>query len=879
MVPFIPFMTAQQKAPYLRATSVQKCVRTADIDEVGKTTRHGTFFQMNGNFSFGDYFKKEAIEYAWEFVTGKKELGCLGFEIDKIWVTVWEGDDEAYQYWLNVGLPQEHLQKRDKKENFWSTGGSGPAGPCSEIFYDRGELYGDGGGPIHDDLVGTERYLEIWNLVFMQWQIDTVKSKYEFNVVGDLKQKNIDTGMGLERVAFLMQNKENIYEIDEVFPVIQEVERLTGKKYLDNQKDDVYMRILADHIRSSLMLISDGVTPNNEGRGYVLRRLMRRCVRSIKLLGYNGEAFDKLFFVSKEAMKESYPELESNWDKIINIAINEERIFAKTLENGNKYLDDVIKDVRSSSDKISGSNAFKLHDTHGFPLELTLEIAQEAGVGVDVDEFKKLMQEQKDRARTDAINKRGSAVDLSVYSAFAKEVAQKLNKVDFNVVGNNAGLSEFLGYNTLSETVRIIGIITNDGPAKSVKANQNGKDSDYVDVELILDRTPFYAESGGQKSDEGYIYTESGAEIRIDDVQKPIPELSVHKAKLISGEIILDDKASAHVDIRRRDEIAKAHTSTHIIHKALHEIIGDGATQSGSENSPSKVRFDFKSLEALSQSQLVEIEELANDRVRENSDVFAQYMDIKKAQKIGAMALFGEKYGDHVRVVSLGSGISKDDSWSTELCGGTHVAKTGSIGTIKIVDESSIGSGLRRIEALVGGVASSFNAKEHLLVNSISTLLGTKDYAEIEGRLISIMKKLKDQEKELAKILKDKILTKTQKLVDNVQKCHEINLICDNIGEIPSVDVLRTLVLDIKSRVGESDPYVIAVIGINNDRPAIVVATNQNARDLKISAGELVKLACAELGGGGGGKPDLAQGGGNDISKINQALEALKRCL
>jgi alanyl-tRNA synthetase len=851
-------------------------VRTADIDEVGKTTRHGTFFQMNGNFSFGDYFKHDAIGYAWEFITGHLDSGCLALDKSKIWVTVWEDDDEAYARWLEVGLPEEHLQRRDKEENFWSTGGPGPAGPCSEIFFDRGPEFGEEGGPIHDDQVGTERYLEIWNLVFMQWQIDSVKSKYEFNIVGDLKQKNIDTGMGLERVAFLMQDKQNIYEIDEIYPVIEKVEALTGKTYGENHEDDVYMRILADHIRSSMMIIADGVKPSNEGRGYVLRRLMRRCVRSIKLLGFQEPSFELLYTTSFNAMKLSYPELEQQFDKIIEVALAEEKVFARTLTSGSAFLDSAIK-AAGKSGIISGSDAFKLHDTHGFPIELTLEIAASSGVKVDEKAFRVAMQEQKDRARQDALAKRGAAVDLSTYSTFAKELAEKLKADASKVVGNNAGISKFLGYDTLEADVKIVGILTKDGPVLTVKSDSQ----EPVEVEVILNQTPFYAQSGGQLADRGTILTESGALLEVDDVQKPIPELSVHKARLMSGSITLDDRAKASVDAVRRLNIAKAHTSTHIIHKALHEFVGEEAVQAGSENSPGRVRFDFKSSSAIPSSILSEIEERANLKVQENSATTAQIMPIKKAKEIGAMALFSEKYGDNVRVVSLGLSDSDDakaadgeECWSVELCGGTHVNRVGEIGQIVLLGEGSIGSGVRRVDALVGSSATRFAAREHALVGQISSMLGTKDPDEVAERIQNLMDKLSSAQKREAELAQKAMLEKVPVILESPKMKGDVKYFVYNAGSVSNADVLRSAALKARDMFGESAPGVFVFAGDNDGKAVLIVATNSGARDKKVNAGEIVREISKQLGGGGGGKPDLAQGGG-DAANLEAALTNL----
>ncbi|MDR2082618.1 MAG: alanine--tRNA ligase [Candidatus Ancillula trichonymphae] len=886
MVPFIPYMTGAQTPEHSRITTVQKCVRTADIDSVGRTTRHGTFFQMNGNFSFGDYFKNEAIEFAWDLVTGSVESGAYGMDKDKIGVTVWENDDEAYNRWLEVGLPKEHLQKLGKEENFWSTGGPGPAGPCSEIFLDRGDDYGADTGPANNE----DRYLEIWNLVFMQWQIDSVKSKYDFNIIGDLKRKNIDTGMGLERVAYLLQGKNNIYEIDEVYPVIQKVEELTGLEYGSKHSDDVQMRIIADHIRSGLMIIADGVTPLNEGRGYVLRRLLRRAVRSLKLLGAPDKQFEALFRTSQVAMAPSYPELETELDRILEVVLKEEEVFSRTLKSGSAYLSSIIT---PKTTVISGQDAFKLHDTHGFPIELTLEIAADSGVKVDENAFRKLMHEQKNRAREDALKKRGAAVDKSVYSKLAQELASSWKVNPQEVVGNNAGISKFLGYETLENDARVVGIITEDGPQQFVK---HVTGSEPLEVEVILDKTPFYAQSGGQVSDLGTIVMSGGGILEVDDVQKVVPELSVHKARLISGTLALDETGLAKVEVKWRDAVRSAHTATHIVHKALQEMVGKSATQSGSENRPGRLRLDFKTTGSLGHEIVQQIEERANQKVRENTAVDAEYMNIKQAQKIGAMALFGEKYGDRVRVVSLGrtdgdenensKNGDQNDAWSIELCGGTHVDRTGDIGLVSVLGVHSIGTGIHRIQALVADAAYDEQVREHALISNISALLGATSIDDVPEKIQSLMNQVKTFEKKIENQALSALCAQIPALLEQAQTVSgrkgEVVLIAKLLKGVPSADILRSVAQDVKAQLknGQVNSSVVLLVGVNSSADSnmsVVVAVDDYAQELGLNAGQLVRSVSQVLGGGGGGKPDFATGGGKDAGKVSDAIEVVRK--
>ncbi|MPV49351.1 alanine--tRNA ligase [Pseudactinotalea sp. HY160] len=842
MVPFIPYMLAEQQPPWSRATSVQKCVRTADIDEVGKTTRHGTFFQMNGNFSFGDYFKEQAIRYAWEFVTGAEEEGCLGFDPADVWVTVYTDDHEAAAFWQEIaGLPAERIQRRGMADNYWSTGARGPAGPCSEIYIDRGPAYGAEGGPVVDE----DRYLEIWNLVFMQYERGDGGTKDDFPILGDLTQKNIDTGMGLERVALLKQGVDNLYEIDQVYPVIAATERLSGKKYGENHEDDVRMRVVADHVRSALMLIGDGIRPGNEGRGYVLRRLLRRAIRAVRLLGVEQEALPVLLPTSKDAMKESYPELDAEFDRISRIAYTEEASFRRTLESGLSLLTGAVARLEEAGvDVLPGADAFALHDTHGFPIDLTLEMAAERGLSVDEATFRRLMTEQKQRARTDALAKRAGHADTQAYQQLRAELDAPVT---------------FLGYDESEARSRVVGLLADGVPVPAAHAP--------ADVEVILAATPFYAEAGGQLADHGTLRLDGGGLVEVDDVQAPIKGMPLHRGRLVDGSITLDEGALAAISTTRRLAISRAHTATHIVHKAVREALGDTATQAGSENAPSRVRFDFRSGTGLPAGALSEVEERANARLMDDLEVTDQVMDLDDARAAGAMALFGEKYGSRVRVVSVGG------DWSRELCGGTHVASSGRIGRITLLSEASIGSGVRRIDALVGTGAHEFHAREHALVGQLSQLVGARG-EELPERISGLLTRLKDAEREVATMRAEQVLARAGSLLDGAARIGALRVIVADLGPVGSADDVRTLALDLRERSG-AEPAVVALVGVAGERPVVVVAVNPAARAAGVKAGALVRVAATRLGGGGGGKDDLAQGGGTDPAATGAAVAAL----
>ena len=852
MVPFKPYFLGQESPRWDRATSVQKCVRTGDIDEVGKTSRHGTFFQMNGNFSFGDYFKDGAISFAWELMTTSQSAGGYGLDPEKLWVTVYEDDDEAADLWASLtGLPRERIVRRGKADNYWSMGVPGPGGPCSEIYVDRGPEYGPDGGPAVDE----DRFMEIWNLVFMQHELSAVRSKLDFDIAGDLPKKNIDTGLGLERLASILQGVDNMYEIDEVYPVLDKAADLAGKRYgvtggqtaAESHPDDVRLRVVADHIRSSLMLIGDGVTPGNEGRGYVLRRMLRRAVRSMRLLGVEDPCLPELMPVSLERMSKSYPELQRDWARISDVAYAEEDAFRRTLSSGTTILDTAVKRTKAAGGTgLSGAEAFQLHDTYGFPIDLTLEMAAEQGVTVDEEGFRTLMSEQRNRAKADAKAKKSGHVDTHLY----REIADSLGSP-----------VDFLGYESVEGQGRVAGMLVGGAPSARATAGD--------EVELVLDATPFYAESGGQLADHGVIELD-GALVRITDVQKPITGLIVHRGVVESGEVGVGATGVSRIDVERRRSVSRAHTATHILHQSLRDALSSTATQAGSENAPGRLRFDFSWGQPVSPMLFSEIEGRINEVVLTDQPVSAQVMDKKTALESGAMAMFGEKYGDEVRVVSIGDG-----SWSKELCGGTHAMTVGQLGVVKLLGESSIGSGVRRVEALVGADAYNHLARESAVLSQLTDIVKARP-EELADRISAMLTRLKEAEREINAIRSQKVLSQAGTLVEGAKDVAGVRLIAHDTAAEVSADDLRKLVLDLRGRLGESAPAVVAATAVGKGRPIVIVATNQAAREKGIKAGALVKVAAGVLGGGGGGKDDIAQGGGTDPAKAPEALSAIE---
>ncbi|MDO5492466.1 MAG: alanine--tRNA ligase [Nesterenkonia sp.] len=853
MVPFIPYFLGTETPPYDRAVSVQKCIRTADIEEVGKTARHGTFFQMCGNFSFGDYFKEKAIPMAWELLTtpveGDPDTGLRGYGLDpeRLWVTVYLDDDEAYGIWRDVvGVPEERIQRFGPEDNYWNTGQPGPGGPCSEIYFDRGPAYGQDGGPAVDET----RFVEIWNLVFMEYRLAAVRSKSDFDVAGPLQHKNIDTGLGLERLAMVLQGVENMYETDQVRPVLDRAAELAGVEYTSTEdpqdprhSDDVRLRMVADHVRSSLMLISDGVRPSNEGGGFVLRRLIRRVILGMRLMGVEDPVFADLIGVSKDAMKGVYPEVERDFETIRSVAAKEEQAFLRTISSGTAKLDDAVSQARACKSALSGADAFALHDTYGFPIDLTLEMAAEAGVTVDVDRFRELMAEQRDRARADAKGKKSGHADTEVYRRLRGERPTR-----------------FTGYTEHSSESTVRGLVVDGVSADRAAAGQ--------EIEVVLDATPFYAEAGGQAPDTGRI-TGDGFTLEVTDVQSPIGGLAVHRARVLDGEVPVGAEALGQIDVRRRLDAQKAHTATHIVHAALHDVLGPGAVQAGSFNKEGYLRFDFTHDDAMSASARQELEEITNLAVRDDHEVSTHIMSLEDAQAAGATMLFGEKYGDQVRVVEL------NGPWSRELCGGTHVQSTAEVGTMALLSEASVGSGNRRVEALVGMDAFRHFAAERTLVNQLTEMLKVPA-DQVPDRISSTLQRLKDAERELERLRAEQMRAQAGELLHSAVDADGVEVLTHSAGQVTSADEIRELALDLRGRFGTRSA-VVAVAGEAKGRPVVVVATTESARRDGVAAGDLVKRACSVLGGGGGGRPDVAQGGGQDVAAIDDALAGVLR--
>ncbi len=846
MVPFKPYFLGEAPAPYPRATSVQKVVRTLDIEEVGKTTRHASFFQMAGNFSFGDYFKEEAIPLAWELLTNSIDNGGYGFDPERLWVTVYQDDDEGEAIWRDVvGVPADRIQRRGMEDNYWSMGVPGPCGPCSEIYYDRGPEFGVEGGPIADE----NRYLEVWNLVFMQFVRGEGSGKDNFPILGPLPAASIDTGMGLERMAAILQGVDNIYEIDTTRGILDTAASLTNTVYGASENDDIALRVVADHSRTCIFLISDGVIPGNEGRGYVLRRLMRRVIRNMRLLGANEQTLRTLCESAIKVMAPQYPELNDSRERILSIAAGEENAFAQTLSTGNMLFDTVATETKDSgSTTISGEKAFALHDTYGFPIDLTMEMAAEAGLTVDRERFTVLMKEQRDRARADSISRKSNFAATTVY----KEIL-----ID-------GGTTEFSGYVESVTETQITGLVLEGTSVPAASAGDN--------VEVIFNRTPFYAESGGQLGDHGVISSASGqARIEVYDVQTPIPGLFLHRGRVVEGEFYVGESVIASVDIERRKAISRAHTATHMVHRAFRERLGETATQMGSENSPGRFRFDFPSPEAVSPAVLRDVEQYVNAMLIEDLAVSANLMSQQEALDMGAMALFGEKYGNEVRVVSVGD-------WAHELCGGTHAQRTGALGLVFFVGEGSVGAGVRRVEALVGSDAYAFAANEHVLVNKLTTMLKVPA-DQLFDRLESTISALKVAEKEIAEITRANLLKDAEGIVGEPVRHGDFDLWVFAAPAGTDANSLRELAQQAISQASSASKAVVFGTLIADRKISAVVAVN----DLGVKAGcstqELLRVALAQLDGKGGGKDSFAQGAGSNVAALPAAIASVEAAL
>ena len=852
MVQFVPYFLGARTPPWDRAVSIQKCIRTPDIDEVGITTRHNTFFQMAGNFSFGDYFKKGAIEFAWSLLTNPVEQGGYGFDPEKLWATVYLDDDEAIGYWQEVaGLPLERIQRRGMADNYWSMGIPGPCGPSSEIYYDRGPEYGIEGGPEANE----DRYIEIWNLVFMQNERGEGTSKENFEILGPLPRKNIDTGMGIERVACLLQGVDNVYETDLLRPAIDLMAARAPRGYgQGHHADDVRYRIIADHSRTAAIIIGDGISPGNEGRGYVLRRLLRRIIRAAKLLGIEDAFMADLMATVRDATGPSYPELVNDFDRISRIAVAEEAAFNRTLASGSRLFEDAARATKATgASRLSGSDAFTLHDTYGFPLELTLEMAAEADLGVDEEGFRALMAEQRQRAKADAAARKQAHTDLSAYRELV-----------------DAGPTEFTGFDELTTEARILGIFV-DGKRVPVVSHA-GREGAHERVELILDRSPFYAESGGQIADEGHISgtgSSEAAKAAVTDVQKIAKTLWAHRVNVESGEFVEGDTVTAAVDPQWRRGATQGHSGTHMVHAALRQVLGPGAVQAGSLNRPGYLRFDFNFQGALSDEQRAQVEEVTNEAVQADFEVHTFHEKLEKAKAMGAMAMFGESYPDEVRVVEIGG------PFSLELCGGTHVGRSAQIGPVTILGESSVGSGVRRVEAYVGLDSFRHLAKERALMAGLASSLKVPS-DEVPARVATLVERLRAAEKELDRMRLATARAAAVNAAAGAEQIGGVRLVAQRMAGGISAGDLRSLVGDIRGKLG-SDPAVVALIAeADDDAVPFVVSVNPAAQDRGLRANDLITVLGGAVNGRGGGKADLAQGSGRGAAGIDAALEALR---
>lgn len=825
MTPLKPYFTGVEKPPHSRITTCQKCIRTPDIENVGKTARHGTFFEMLGNFSFGDYFKKEIIPWAWEFVTKVMEI-----PEDLLYASVYEEDDEAYEIWnKDVGLSPDRIVRMGKADNFWEHG-TGPCGPCSEIYFDRGPERGCGSP---DCKVGCEcdRFIEFWNLVFTQF------NREEDGTYSKLEKKNIDTGMGLERLAVIMQDVENLFEVDTIRNILDYICNKAGVEYGSDEKDDVSIRVITDHIRSTVMMVSDGILPSNEGRGYVLRRILRRAARHGRLLGIEGAFLHDVARVVITESRQAYPELAEKEEYICKVIRIEEERFAATIDQGIAILNELIAELKTSGQRVlPGNMAFKLHDTYGFPLDLTREIAEEAGLTVDEDGFKTEMNEQKKKAREALKNKDNSA--------WGQDLAAGLDK---------SLKTEFVGYDSVVSDSKLLYII-HDG-----EQTENAQQGDEVTV--ILDKTPFYAESGGQVADTGTITGKNGV-VKVTGCQKTAEGLYLHSGVVEKGIIEKDADVTASIDVERRLSIARNHTTTHLLHKALQNVLGDHVTQAGSLVEPDRLRFDFNHFSGMTRDELKHVEDEVNAKILENLKVDVREMPVDEAKSLGAMALFGEKYGNIVRVVKTGD-------YSIELCGGTHLGYTAQAGLIKILSEGGVAAGVRRIEALTGkGAIEYYHEKEEQLNDVASALKSTPQDSLRKAEAITA--ELKAAQKEIEQ-LKDKLVSSSFDEV--ISKAIDINGVKTVTARFDQLDMeaLRNTCESLRSKLGTS---VVVLASAFGGKVSFVAMASKDAVERGAHCGNIVREAAKAAGGGGGGRPDMAQAGGKDAGKIDEALRS-----
>jgi alanyl-tRNA synthetase len=824
---FKPYFLGEVEPEYPRATSVQKCTRTSDIENVGHTSRHHSFFEMLGNFSFGDYFKDGAIAYAFELVTEE-----LGLEPERLWATVYLDDDEAAGHWQQVGVPAARIQRMGMEDNFWSMGVAGPCGPCSELHYDRGPRYGQDGGPAVD----SERFLEIWNLVFMQSLRDEA-----YNIVGELPRKNIDTGMGLERIASILQGVDSNWDTDLLAPIVHEVQEATGRPYGTDHGADVSIRIIADHARTASFLVADGVLPSNEGRGYVLRRLLRRAVRHARLLGVDGLLMGRVTGAVVAALGGAWPELVAQRALVAQVAENEEESFARTLRQGSGLLESAIARTREKGERtIAGDTAFQLHDTYGFPFDLTLEAAEEAGLTVDHERFEQLMEEQRRRARED---RRKLTRDLRALDAYRDLAARH-------------GRTAFVGYDSTRGEGRVLGLLR-DGEELPAAAEGD-------QVELVLDRTPFYAEGGGQVGDSGRVRGAGGALLEVSDTRPGIEGLHVHRGRVLEGELRPGEDVVAEVDADRRAAVTRSHTATHVLHWALRQALGDHARQQGSLVDAGRLRFDFAHFSPVDAEQLAGIERNVNLHLAGDPEVRAWHASQAEAEAAGAIALFGEKYGAVVRVVDVGD-------FSRELCGGTHVVHGTQVGPVRILGEASIGANLRRVEALTGLEALAWFDRERRLLAEVAALLRTRpdDAPEALRRRLEL---LAEAQRELERLRQARLEAQAAELAARALPADGGWLVVEQVPGA-GADELRRIAAAVRDRRG--DGAGVVVLGSDADgKAALVALLSKELAERGVPARELLVHAAKLVGGGAGGKGDLATAGGRDPSRLGEALAA-----
>lgn len=831
MAPMKKWFLGQEEPPRHRVTTCQKCIRTPDIERVGITARHGCFFEMLGNFSFQDYFKKEVIPWAWEFLTKELEIPA-----DRLYISVYQDDDEAYDIWTkSVGIPEDHMVRLGKEDNFWEHG-SGPCGPCSEIYFDRGLKYGCG-KPTCGVGCDCDRFMEIWNLVFSQYDSDG-KGTYAL-----LPKPNIDTGMGLERLAVVMQDVDNLFEVDTVAAVLHHVERISGKQYGANEKDDISIRVITDHIRATVFMASDGILPSNEGRGYVMRRLLRRAARHGRMLGIDHPFLTDLVDTVIISSEVGYPELREHESYIKKVIGTEEERFYKTIDSGMNILNGMIQHLHETNKKIlSGLDVFKLNDTFGFPLDLTKEIAAEAGLGIDEAAFHVEMTRQRERARAERLAK-----DISGWS---EDLFGELN----------AEPTEFDGYDVLKETAKVLALSDGEELNDAVSTDYEEREN----VLVVLDRTPFYAEMGGQVADHGYL-TSGTANLKVNQVKKTPKGFYVHTCTLLDGTIRVGDTVTAAVDEQRRASICRNHTATHLMQKALREVLGEHVHQAGSYQDDKITRFDFTHFNAVTPEELVEVEKRVNEKIFAALPVTIQNLPIEEAKKMGAMALFGEKYGKVVRVVDAGG-------WSVEFCGGTHVKNTAQIGCFKILSEASVAAGIRRIEATTGyGVLNLLDDRTAELANT-AVALKANNMKDVAARAQAVTAELKEANKQL-EIAKAKLASsQIDGLFQNAVEVDGVRIVTVYLnGTTP--DTLRSMM----DKLRDKEPNAVgALIGTDGSKTTLAVGVGKNALTRGLKAGALVKQIAAIAGGNGGGKPDFAMAGIRDTSKIDDALNAVE---